>query len=93
MADEETAEQRAARLGYYPLTLSDRQRRVMESRGVMRVQPPPPGAATIPLNVRAREGVPFDVMLTLEAIRQLADQGNELAAFIYAQERKNLGIG
>lgn len=89
---DETAEERNRRLGYRPLTLSEKQRRVLESRGIQRVQPPGPGDRLIPLQVRGREGVPFDVMLTLEAIRQLAEQGNALARFIYDQERRALGI-
>jgi len=37
-------------------------------------------------------GLPFDVILTLEALRQLAEQGNRLAAAVYSSERIRLGI-
>jgi hypothetical protein len=38
------------------------------------------------------EGIPFDVLMTLEALRQLADQGNLAAKMIYDSERIRLGI-
>lgn len=41
---------------------------------------------------RPREGIPMDVLITLEAIRQLADQGNLAAKWLYDRERRRLGI-
>jgi hypothetical protein len=38
------------------------------------------------------EGIPMDVLMTLEAIRQLAEQGNRVAARLYEEERRKLGI-
>lgn len=38
------------------------------------------------------EGIPFDVLMTLEALRQLAEQGNLAAKMIYDSERARLGI-
>lgn len=38
------------------------------------------------------EGLPVDVLFTLEAIRLLADQGNEMAKRLYWSERVRLGI-
>lgn len=90
--EPESDDQRAARLGYRPLTLSDRTRRLMESRGVQMIQPRPAGVAPIPLDIRGRQGVPMDVMFALEAIRQQAEQGNLFAAWMYDQECKKLGI-
>jgi hypothetical protein len=75
-----------------PLTLSEQQRRVMERRGIMLVQPRPLGVPPIPLGVRLPSGVPYDVALTLEALRMLAEQGNRVAAFVYEQECRSLGI-
>lgn len=90
MSEEEA--ERNRRLGYRPLTLTERQQRLMESRGIARIQPRPAGVAPIPLDVRGREGIPFDVMFALEAIRQQAEQGNAFARFLYEQECKALGI-
>jgi hypothetical protein len=42
-------------------------------------------------NARA-EGIPYDVLMTLEALRQLAEQGNRAAKWLYEQERTRLGI-
>lgn len=38
------------------------------------------------------EGIPVDVLFTLEAIRQLAEQGNKVAERLYWTERVRLGI-
>jgi hypothetical protein len=54
------------------------------------VQPPSPGSALPSLG--QSEGIPGDVLLTLEALRQLADQGNLIARAIYERERERLGI-
>lgn len=88
----ETEDERNRRLGYRPLTLNERQQRLMESRGIMRIQPRPTGVAPIPLNVRGREGIPVDVMFALEAVRQQAEQGNRFAKWLYERECAELGI-
>lgn len=75
-----------------PLTLSDRQRRLMESRGRTIVQPRPYDVPPFILDLRNREGVPQDTVFALEAIRHLAEQGNNFAKFIYEYERSRLGI-
>lgn len=95
MADSdapETREAQARRLGYYPLTLSDKQRRYLESKGVQLIQPRPDGEKPIPTDMKGIEGIPFDVMFALEALRQLAEHGNSFARFMYEQERQALGI-
>lgn len=92
MAAEETEDERNRRLGYRPLTLTERQQRLMESRGIMRLQPRPAGVPSIPLDMKGREGIPFDVLFALEAVRQQAEQGNLFAQFIYETECKALGI-
>ena len=89
---EEIAEESYRQRGYRPLTLSDRQRRLMESRGVQRIQPRPSGVAPIPLGVGGSEGIPYDVLFALEALRQQAEQGNRFARFMYEYEREKLGI-
>lgn len=89
---QETAEERNRRLGYRPLTLSERQQRLMESRGILRIQPRAPGVAPIPLNVRGSEGIPVDVMFALEAVRMQAEQGNLFAKWLYEREAAALGI-
>lgn len=38
------------------------------------------------------EGIPVDVLMTLEALRQLAEQGNLAAKWLYDQQRVQLGI-
>lgn len=87
---QQLAEEGYRRRGYRPLTLSERQQRLMESRGIQRMQPRP--AHIAPLNLRAVEGIPGDVLFALEALRQQAEQGNQFAKFMYEQERESLGI-
>lgn len=41
---------------------------------------------------RARPGIPGDVLLPLNALRQLADEGNRVAAILFESECKRLGI-
>ena len=38
------------------------------------------------------EGIPFDVLMTLEALRQLGEQGNRVAKKLYEEERLKFGI-
>jgi hypothetical protein len=64
----------------------------MESRGRLLLQPRPAGVAPIPLGRRTAEGLPFDVLMALESIRQLAEQGNVVARTLYEMERERLGL-
>lgn len=59
----------------------------------------PPGPDNMPesmeaITERSRRitGIPPDVLLTLEAIHLLAEQGNIAARWLYEQERIRLGI-
>lgn len=74
--------------------LNLRQRaRVVRGRGM--VQAPTEEQARVIRAAMAAgkaEGIPFDVLMTLEAIRQLAEQGNLAAKVLYEEERKKLGI-
>lgn len=66
------------------------------------IQPPgPDDAKAIAANMRAMsatgsratiEGIPMDVLMTLEALRQLAEQGNLAAKWLYEEERVKFGI-
>ncbi len=79
--------------------LTSRQRRQLERRlglrGMTLVQPPgDDDAAQVRANVLHGpiEGVPFDVVQTLEALRLLAEGGNRIAAYVYARERERWDI-
>lgn len=86
----------ARRRGYRPLTVTERQRRFLEQRfaerGIAIVQPRPAEEAPISTTKKGAEGIPFDVLFALEAVRSLADTGNLFAKFVYEQEREALGI-
>lgn len=75
-----------------PLELTKRDaKRLTRNRRLL--QPPAPGQPLLStLNWRRVEGIPLDVLLTLESLRQLGEQGNEIAARIYELERDRLGI-
>ncbi len=88
---EQLVEEAHRRRGYRPLTLNDRQRRLMESRGIQRVQPRAEGAAPIRLH-HTINGIPEDVLFALEALASLAEQGNDVARFVYEHELESLGI-
>jgi hypothetical protein len=74
--------------------------RIMVVQGRQMVQPPgPDDAKAIAANMRAMSatgrgtgGVPPDVLMTLEALRQLAEQGNLAAKWLYEEERAKFGI-
>ncbi len=80
------------------LRLTPAVRRQLARRGRTVVVPPTPEQAASLReveregHVRTVEGIPLDVLMTLEALRVLADQGNMLAAHIYERERRRLGI-
>ena len=74
-----------------PLKLTKRDaKRLTRNRRIL--QPPAEGESLGPLPWRRVEGIPLDVLLTLEALRQLGEQGNRIAAGIYEHERDRLGI-
>jgi hypothetical protein len=62
----------------------------------LQVQPPGPdtnnGIAEMMERGKRLQGIPGDVLFTLEAIRLLAEQGNAVAAELYQSERIKLGI-
>lgn len=66
-------------------------------RGRAVPQPPGPEDARVvaanALNTKLYGGQPFDVILTLEALRSLAEQGNLIAGRLYDRERERLGLG
>ena len=74
--------------------------RAMVVQGRNMIQPPgPDDAKAIAANMRAMSatgrgtgGVPPDVLMTLEALRQLAEQGNLAAKWLYEEERAKFGI-
>jgi hypothetical protein len=74
-----------------PLTLTPEFRAQMESRMKLRLQPPT-DLAQITEWDRTIGGLPGDVLLTLEAMRHLADQGNVVAARLWEYECKRLGL-
>lgn len=56
------------------------------------VQPPTPEQRADLEKVAGRLRVPIDVLLPLEALRLLADQGNYVAKRLYVGECRKLGI-
>lgn len=64
----------------------------MESRGRTHVQPRPPDAKPMIFDRRLPSGLTPDVVFTLEALRHLAEQGNQFARFMYEEEMRTLGI-
>jgi len=70
-----------------PLELTESQRLALQTRLI--VQKPPPGMT---LDIVRINGLPSDVLFALEALRLLAEQGNQVAAYMYDDERKKLGI-
>ena len=78
-----------------PLHFTPEQRRALSNRLI--VQPPPSLDAVAQHRLiadqrRRIEGLPIDVLETLEAIRLLAEQGNRVAKELYEEERERLGI-
>lgn len=78
-----------------PMTFSEAERKALSKR--LLVQPPPSLDAVrqhrlIHDQLKRIEGLPIDVLETLEAIRLLAEQGNEVAKDLYDTEREKLGI-
>jgi hypothetical protein len=74
-----------------PLELTKRDaKRLTRNRQLL--QPPAPGTPLPALTARRAEGIPLDVLFTLESLRQLGEQGNQIAMRIYEVERARLGI-
>jgi hypothetical protein len=71
-----------------PLEFTEEQRRALSSRLMLQ----PPGTEMARLERSRIEGIPADVLATLEAIKLLADQGNRVAQDLYMAERRRLGI-
>lgn len=81
--------------------LNVRQRaRIVQGRAMVQ-KPTEADRAIVEANARAMtatgskatiQGIPIDVLMTLESLRQLADQGNRAAKWIYEEERRKLGI-
>lgn len=78
-----------------PLELSESQRRLMATRLMVQA---PPGLTPKQLArwrgdlERRVNGIPSDVLFTLESIRFLAEQGNEVAKALYQDECEKLGL-
>lgn len=77
-----------------PFTLTEAQRKAIQRRMALQqrliVQPPRDGRM-LP-DIKRIQGLPLDVLLTLESMRLLAEAGNVVAADLYASERVRLGI-
>lgn len=78
-----------------PLHLTEAERRALSNRLI--VQPPASASVVethqeVARQLKRIEGLPIDVLETLEAIRILAEQGNEVAKVLYDVEREKLGI-
>ena len=72
-----------------PMLLTETfQRRLIENQR-MKLQPP---AGKTPDFDRRISGLPGDVLLTLESLRALAEQGNRVATQLYERECKRLGL-
>ena len=81
--------------------LNVRQRaRIVQNRAMVQ-KPTEADSAIVAANARAMtatgskstiEGIPLDVLMTLESLRQLAEQGNRAAKWMYEEERRKLGI-
>lgn len=78
-----------------PIHFSEAERRALSTRLI--VQPPASAREVERHQELARqrrriEGLPIDVLETLDAIRVLADSGNKVAQELYMVEREKLGI-
>lgn len=69
-------------------TLTEEERRALSTR--LMVQPP--GSPQSWDERKRINGLPMDVLLLLESLRLLADQGNKVAAFLYEKERQRFGL-
>lgn len=78
-----------------PFRLTEAQRQAL-SDSILLQKPPDAAAAEtfaeLQRKVKTIEGIPVDVLFTLEAIRLQAEQGNKVAEWLYWRERIRLGI-
>jgi len=78
-----------------PLTLTEAQRRALSTR-IMLQMPREVGRDDAKFIARLVEktlnGIPGDVLFTLDAIRLLADQGNVVAQELFEMEIERLGF-
>ena len=78
-----------------PLEFSERERRALSTRLMVQA---PPGLTPRQLKSaaafmdRAVKGLPGDVFMALDALRLLADQGNETAKHVFDEECAKLGL-
>lgn len=64
-------------------------------KGRTTVRPPSPDEQAVVAAIAGHgpvQGIGLDVLITLEAVRQLAEQGNKAAKWLYDEERKRLGL-
>lgn len=71
------------------MVLTETFRRQIEQNMRMKLQPP---VGKTPDFDRRINGLPGDVLLALESLRMLADQGNRMATLLYEKECKRLGL-
>jgi len=69
--------------------LTEAFRKRVEGNLRLKLQPPEGKAADFDRRIA---GLPGDVLLALESMRALAEQGNRLAAKVYEYETKRLGL-
>jgi len=72
-----------------PMVLTETMRARLEGNQRLKLQPP---EGKTPDFDRRIAGLPGDVLLALESMRALAEQGNRIAAQIYEYETKRLGL-
>lgn len=78
-----------------PFRFTEAQRQALSTTTLL--QKPPTDAAreefaALLARRKTIEGIPTEILFTLEAIRQLAEQGNRVAEALYWSERVRLGI-
>lgn len=72
-----------------PLRLTPTFRARLEGNQRMKLQPPDGSKTDFDRRI---SGLPGDVLLALESLRALAEQGNRVAARLYEHETKRLGL-
>ncbi len=71
-----------------PFELTEEQRKALSTR--LMVQPP--GTPQHWDERKRLNGLPFDVLLCLESLHLLAEQGNKVAEALYERERERFGL-
>ena len=72
-----------------PLVLTETMRKRLSGNQRMKLKPPDGKTEDFDRRIA---GLPGDVLLSLESMRALAEQGNRQAAMIYEYETKRLGL-